>query len=877
MNVLEDAGLLQEFREEAQDHLSTMESELLQMEKGGVHPDSFHKIFRSAHSIKGASGFLGLTGIGAVSHSAETVLSLLRDGVLDFDPSVAAVLLGAVDVLRRLLDSAPEEGGLDVSPVVRQMEALLDVPTATSVSEEEEEFHEFGPPGERIRTATFRLRQIPSSHHFQYLLCYSKQDLLQRQAKGLSLVVLVRELQNLGMLVDDCMLENTEASDQDDATSMLILFSTSLEPDHMTMATGLPSEQIHQLDLAELLARIRGESLLVQILPPPPRPPAALGPKPKRAKAEKSPPPRPASLPLPAPPSAAPSEPAQAAGNETVRVRLDVLDRLMRLAGELVLVRNRQLSRMEGAALADREIGQRLDQVTSGIQDAVLSARMQPLGNVLSKFQRIVRDLGHKLDKEIALKIEGGETELDRTLLEALSDPLTHIVRNCCDHGIEMPADRVRAGKSPTGTISVTAWHEAGQVHVRIRDDGKGIDSDAVRAKALEKGLCSQEDLAHMSEREASQMVFLPGFSTAAAISDLSGRGVGMDVVKSAIERLGGSVALDSETGLGTTLDLQLPLTLAIIPALVVMSGGMRFAIPQASVDELVRLYDENVLRIESAGREDLYRLRGHLLPMVSLRHVLSTRTPLGPQERAATQEADRLERNRKLEAFRRGEVVGISETFAVLKSGLGRFGLVLDAILGTEEIVVEPLHPGLRSPAIYSGATVLGDGEIALILDTQGICRHAGLKPAEIDNTELATAVDEARRMLLFRSGSGEQMGLPLSALRRVVRMDPERIERSGEREYVQIEERSVRVERLDNLLPISATQRDGDGYILLPSGDDRSWGILASALVDCGEYRFHPDLSPEDGPLVYGTALLRGHRTLLLDESRLREALSR
>src|ERR1035437_8579807 len=305
MDVMEDAGLLQEFREEAQDHLATMEAELLQMEKAEVHPDSFHKIFRSAHSIKGASGFLGLTGVGAVSHSAETVLSLLRDGVLDFDPGVAAVLLGAVDVLRRLLASAPDESGMDISSVVRQLDALLDPHTAISVSEEEEEFHEFGPPGERIRTATFRLRQIPSSHHFQYLLCYSKQDLLQRQAKGLSLVVLVRELQNLGMLVDDCMQENTEASNQDDATSMLILFSTSLEPDHMTMATGLPAEQIHLLDLAKLLARIRGESLLVQLLPPPPplpSPPAALTPKPKRAKGAKPTPPTPQSPPLAAEP-----------------------------------------------------------------------------------------------------------------------------------------------------------------------------------------------------------------------------------------------------------------------------------------------------------------------------------------------------------------------------------------------------------------------------------------------------------------------------------------------------------------------------------------------------------------------------------------------
>jgi two-component system, chemotaxis family, sensor kinase CheA len=515
--------------------------------------------------------------------------------------------------------------------------------------------------------------------------------------------------------------------------------------------------------------------------------------------------------------------------------------------------------------------------VTAGIQEAVLSARMQPLGNVLTKFQRIVRDLGHKLEKEIAFVVEGGETELDRTLLEALADPLTHIVRNCCDHGIEMPADRVRSGKPAAGTVSVKAWHEAGRVRIRIKDDGKGIDAAIVRSKALDKGLRTEEELGRMTDREIRQIVFLPGFSTAAAVSDLSGRGVGMDVVRSSIERLGGTVVLDSETGMGTTLDLQLPLTLAIVPALVVLSGGCRFAIPQGSVDELVRLYDEDVERIESAGREDLFRLREHLLPLISLGHVLSSPEPLGPDQRAAFSDADRLERSSGLAQVRKGERVEVSVAFAVLKAGEGRYGLVLDKILGTEEIVVEPLHCGLGNPEIYSGATVLGDGEIALILDAQGVCRHAGLQPADLD-AKVASAVGrEDQGMLLFRAGPNEQLGLPLSALRRVVRLRPDEIECSGDREYVQLEDRSVRVERLDNHLALSHAPLEGDGYLLLPSGEDRSWGILASSLVDSGRYSFQPQPSPEEGPLVRGTALLRGHRTLLLDEARLRQELTR
>lgn len=517
--MIDDAGILQEFREEATEHLATLESVLLAMERDTTTKDDLNRIFRSAHSIKGAAGFLGLTGIGTVSHAAETVLSLLRDGSMEFGKGVSAVLLQSVDVLRRLLDAAPDEAGVDVRPIVNQLEGLLDPPTAASVMEESQDFHELGAPGRSLRTTTFRLKQIPPHHRHQYILCYTKGELNRRQSLGKSPVALVRELQNLGCLVDD-RLQSVRSGEllPDDAVSILVLFSTELEPAHVAKATRLPAGCIEELDLTEILANLSkedGSSLLRDFESGAPPPPATSErttrpkPQPRRIHEARPTEERPAPAPKAPPtmvenataPAPGTHEPPVASGMETVRVRLDVLDRLMRLAGELVLVRNRQLSRLDGAGLADRETAQRLDQVTAGIQDAVLSARMQPLGNVLSKFQRIVRDLGHKLDKEIALSVEGGETELDRTLLEALSDPLTHIVRNCCDHGIEMPADRVRAGKPAAGTVSVHAWHEAGHVRIRIKDDGKGIDAAVVRAKALEKRLRGEEELARLSDR----------------------------------------------------------------------------------------------------------------------------------------------------------------------------------------------------------------------------------------------------------------------------------------------------------------------------------------------------------------------------------------
>ena len=940
MNPGFDDGLLQEFREEAGEHLAAFEGEILEIEKQGGSAEAWNRMFRAAHTIKGASGFLGLARIGAVSHSMETVLALVRDGKMGFSKIVSTALLAGVDALRRLLESAPDESGTGIEEVVARLEALLDPPTAASVLEEKGESHRLGVPGFSLSTCTHKLRQIPSGHRHQYILAFRREDLLRFQREGRSPVALLRRLQKMGQVVDDHMPgEDPLDPGASPGASILILFSTELEANHLPAATGLPSAQILELDLAELLNEIRTcepGSLLRSRgssggphheLPPPPRPPAGLErrraksvgpPEPlpvlvrdpasshlevgsrestsshgeaaqRRAAAKPGPaaPPRegaadlpPASAPAPAasrPVADPPQNHDLHAAAESIRVRVDVLDRLMRLAGELVLVRNRQLGRMEGASLADREIAQRLDLVTAGIQDAVLRARMQPLSNVLSRFQRIVRDLGQKLDKEIVFATEGAETELDRTLLEALSDPLTHIVRNCCDHGIELPADRVRAGKPAHGTIRVRASQEGSRVRIRIKDDGKGIDVARVRCKARENGLRCEEELRRMTDREALDLVFLPGLSTAATLSDISGRGVGMDVVRASIERLGGTVALESEPGAGTELDIHLPLTVAIVPALVVVADGARFAIPQANVEELVRLYDDDVRKIEGAGREDLFRLRDHLLPIVPLGRILSSRSPLDAEARGAFSRSDRDRREERLEALHRGEVAGVSEVFAVLSTGTGRFGILLDGILGTEEIVVEPIHGALAGLPIYSGATVLGDGEIALILDAQGLCRHAGFQPAPADDPPPETG-DTARsaRLLLFRSGPDEQLGIPLSAIRRVVRVDPESLETSGEREYLRLEGRSVRVERLDGLAPLSPAPRPGSGFLLLPSGPDRSWGLLATALVDSGEFELRPEPSPEDGPLVKGVALVKGRRTVLLDESTLLPALS-
>jgi len=392
----------------------------------------------------------------------------------------------------------------------------------------------------------------------------------------------------------------------------------------------------------------------------------------------------------------------------SVRVDVDLLDQLVDLVGELVLTRNQLLQRT--ALAEDVELtraSQRLDLVASELQESVMKTRMQPIGQVWSKMPRMVRDLSHQLGREVDLVMEGHETELDRSLLEALKGPLTHLVRNSMDHGIERPDDRAAAGKPRSGRLHLRAFHESGQVVVEIADDGKGIDPDRIAAVAVERGIVSREQIARMDARDVVNLIFKPGFSTASEVTNVSGRGVGMDVVRTNIEHIGGSVDLQSEAGRGTTVRVRIPLTLAIIPALVVGEGAERYAIPQANLVELVRLEagDPNLERLDGAP---VLRLRGRLLPLVSLAEALA------PEGQDA--------------AGRRAEMGAL--TVVVLQADDVRFGLCVSAVHDTQEIVVKPIGRQLKSLGMYAGATIMGDGRVALILDVTGLASRGSTRP---------------------------------------------------------------------------------------------------------------------------------------------------
>ena len=672
-----------EFLVESHENLDQLDRDLVALEQDPGSRALLGSVFRTIHTIKGTSGFLGYGALESVTHVGENLLSKLRDGELALTPEITGVLLELVDAVRSILESIESHGGEgapDHADLIARLTAALtgDLPVAPPAAAGS------GTAPAEVAASAPVLPAAPGPGPA------APADPVPAGAPGAAGAA---GRADEPAAADDAApgVADPEAGAEPVARIGEVLVEAGLvDPDDLSLA--LIEQQIGEDD------RKVGQILV------------------EHGKVSKE--------------EVADALDTQAGArrsmaDSTIRVDVDLLDSLMRLVGELVLTRNQVVQHAGG--LGDQALtraSQRLNLIASELQEGVMKTRMQPIDHVWSKLTRVVRDLGVGCGKQVRLEMQGRDTELDKTILEAVKDPLTHLVRNSVDHGIESPEARVAAGKSPEGTLLLRAYHEGGQVNIEITDDGGGINPKKIAAKALERGLVTADELARMSEREMTSMIFLPGFSTAAVVTNVSGRGVGMDVVKTNIEKIGGTVDVQSAVGAGTTFRIKIPLTLAIIPALTVRCDGDRYAIPQVSLVELVRLEGEDGSKgIEQISGAPVLRLRGSLLPLVHLD------TELGVGQGAAD-----------------GRPAEGATFIVVLQAEDRQFGLVVDEVLDTEEIVVKPLGQQLKGISVYAGATILGDGRVALILDALALAQQAHVVNAARDRAMTSSAMSRMR-----------------------------------------------------------------------------------------------------------------------------------
>ncbi len=887
---MSDEEIVREFLVESYENLDRLDRDLITLEKDPGNRDILASIFRTIHTIKGTSGFLAFNQLEAVTHVGESLLARLRDGLLALTPEITTALLAMVDAVRQMLGSieaAGTEGERNDKELIATLtrmrqgkEAAATTAAVSTPAPPKEEAPHKDPPGPApnlVDTPTNRGAAKTGEVH----------EAVEQQKDG--------DLQHVGEI-------------------------------QVEKGTIKPQEVVEALHTQQ---QTRGQS----------------------------------------------------ASDSTIRVDVAQLDRLMNRMGELVLLRN-QIVQYTNSTEDTELLGtaQRLNLLTTELQEGVMKTRMQPIGNIWGKFPRTVRDVALSCGKQVRIEMEGKDTELDRTIIEAIKDPLTHLVRNAVDHGIETPDERKVAGKDPEGRLFLRAFHEGGQVNIEITDDGAGLDYERIRNKAIQKALVSADQAARMNEREITNLIFLPGFSTAEKVTNVSGRGVGMDVVKTNIEKIGGTVDVQSKAGHGSTVRMKIPLTLAIIPALIITSAGDRYAIPQVSLLELVRLEGEQARKgIELVNGAPVHRLRGRLLPLVNLNRELKTNANANLGASSAASKAARdlpdfaLARQRHeqwidrlkqvlegrasmtpdqagshkecavgkwlyssgleeygavpemqtLEATHRQfhdlvrQIVTlrakaeqsaaerefsqvqplsqnvidllaavekkVSETqnvnIVVLRADDRQFGLVVDEINDTEEIVVKPLSKQLKSINTYAGSTIMGDGRVALILDVLGLAQRANVVGEVRDRgtTEKENALaggadggSERNAVLLFQYGENGRMAVELALVARLEEFSRDTVEVAADQEVVQYRGQIMPLIRVSEVLESKRRKAMEGGqeslHVVVYSDQGRSIGLVVDRILDIVEESFA--LQCQAGRKgVLGSAVIQKRVTDLLD----------
>ena len=893
--------LLSEFLTETTEALAVLDVELVKFEQDPSDADILGNIFRLVHTIKGTCGFLGLPRLESVAHAGENVLGKFRDGVIEVTPESVTLILKCLDAIRALLGDLEETGeepeGED-SALIAELNAMAEGGAAPAPVPAEEAPAEEAAPESAAEESTEEsaAAETPPSNEFGAPVAQELLDEVLAAEEGDAKAATAKELE-AEMAVEH------EAEGVDAAPAQPEPASEGKE--EPTEETKFPAKAKDKAPAKKDEGKVPKESSVAQ---------------------------------------------------SSIRVHVDVLEDLMTLVSELVLTRNQLLQMLRGRDNDEFTTPlQRLSHITSDLQEGVMKTRMQPIGNAWAKLPRIVRDLALEQGKQIELQMLGADTELDRQVLEMIKDPLTHMVRNSADHGLEMPDERAAAGKPEKGNITLNAFHEGGHIIIEISDDGKGLDMERIRQKCIENGLATESELDDMSDQQIQQFIFAAGFSTADKVTSISGRGVGMDVVRTNIEKIGGTTELKSVASKGSTFTIKIPLTLAIVSALIVECAKERFAIPQISVLELVRASSKSENAVEMINESPVLRLRNRLLPLVSLSNLLELDTDVeeldeqaqtdkamaekimaekvaakktaaakaavkkAAEEKAAaekvaaeaaaaakaaaakadgddatdedktaaeTADVENAEAEKvlaeKVEAEKAAAEMAqagateieVEETDAddemfiiVTQVGTNTFGIIVDQVFDTEEIVVKPVSPILRNISFYSGNTILGDGSVIMILDPNGIASAAGQMDTKEDVDEMATATvgqeGEITSMLIFRAGGEDRKAVPLALIARLEEIDMAKTETLHGQVMVQYRGHLMPLIPCD---PAHEFKTEGRQPVLVFSDADRSLGLVVDEILDIVDDHLKIELA-SDQPGSIGSAVIGGRATDLID----------
>ncbi len=800
-----DEELLAEFLTESNESLESIEQQLMDLEASPDDAELLDAIFRTIHTVKGSCGFLNLTRLEKIAHAGENLLSRIRERRYHVDEAIVSLLLECADAIKDVLaglEATGQEPEVNHDDLIQRLQACERRVMGEDDAQAQAESSEPQADAQTGMQALAWLEGVDDAvrEALAKASLYTASDLIEAgfaKLKSISPLTSADALKILGVAKAHL------ASGQENHVDESPVKAPKLEEEPKTVENN--------------------EEQAAATTPQPPAKPKQE--KPKQAEAKP-----------------APQKNKRAAGGESIRVDIALLDELMNQVGELVLARNSLVQMIQASGSMEfLRIGRDVDQITEQLQAQLLRTRMQPIQSIWSGVPRIVRDIGKQLNKKIKVVMEGEETELDRTILNALKDPLTHIIRNSCDHGIETPDVRLSRQKPAQGTLKLSAMQESGFIVITIHDDGGGIDAQKIRDKAVSMGVLQPEQAAALTDKAALQLIFHAGLSTAEKVTNFSGRGVGMDVVRTEIERVGGSVDIDSELGQGTTLRIRIPLTLAIISAMVIGCEGQRYSIPQMSVQELLSAPEDSEDWRYIAGQA-FYHLRGKLLPILRLNEGLG------------------LSKDKPLA----GSIV-------VVDIGDRTYGILVDEIYGAQEIVVKPLGVHFQHLSFYGGCSILGDGAVIPILDCNGLASMIQLESAPADamasiDSHTHTLAEERQHALVFTEG-GQRFVIPMTLVERLEYFEASRIEKTAGGEVLQYRGEVLRVLRWGELLGQAPKPASGeDEYCLILSDSGKRMCLQVEQVVDILEISFEIK-QPSDAPLLLGTTVIDGMATEVVD----------